>query len=91
MFHKEAPALDSEFCIKYCFVVRVQTLHQEVLNSLRLTIQGIEVRVALKQNPDISPKIDIHLQSNITSLTVPHHTPYNTHHIWTSSIWIKEE
>ena len=47
-------------------------------------IQGIEVRVALKQNPDISPKIDmfdrtfIHLQSYTTPLTVPLQTPYNT-------------
>jgi len=40
------------------------------------TIQGIEVSVALKQNPDISPKIDIHLQPNITPFTVLHHTPY---------------
>jgi hypothetical protein len=83
MFHKEVPALDSECCFEYYFVICVQILHQDVLNSLWLNYSGIEVKVALKQNPDISPKIYIHLQPNITPLTVPHHTPYITHHIWT--------
>jgi hypothetical protein len=53
MFHKEVHALDSEFCFKYYFVICVQILHEEGLNSLWLTYSGIEVKVALKQNPDI--------------------------------------